>query len=144
MKRRTERLASLLKQTLGELILTKVSDPRIDPAKTSITHVDVSEDLLEAKVYISVLGSETQQRLALRALRHAAGHFQEQIGRSIRARHTPVLDFRVDEKFKKTLETYDIIQRAMAEIREKETTQDEPDPASHGQDDESAPPTESQ
>lgn len=144
MKRRTERLASLLKQTLGEMILTKVSDPRIDPAKTSITHVEVSEDLLEAKVYISVLGNESQQRLALRALRHAAGHFQEQIGRVIRTRHTPVLDFRVDEKFKKTLETYDIIQRAMAEIRDKEATSDETDPASDGQDDESAPPTESQ
>ena len=120
MNRRTERIGSLLRDVLGQLLLSKISDPRVDPALTSITHIEVAEDLLTAKVYVSVLGSESQQRNALRALRHAAGHIQELMMRQVSLRSTPVLRFELDVKFKKTLQTFGIIQQAMDEIRQKE------------------------
>jgi len=115
--RRTDRVASLIRRTLGQLLLSKLSDPRIDPGRTSITHVEVSEDLVAAKVYVSVQGTEAEQRNALRALRHAGGHLQELMMRGIRLRHTPVLEFVPDIEFKKTLETLQLIDQAMAEIR---------------------------
>jgi len=124
MTRRTERIGSLIRSTLGELLLSKLSDPRIDPARTSVTRVEVPEDLLTAKVYVSVLGTDAEQRRTLRALRHAAGHIQKLMTRRIRLRHTPVLDFALDTSFKKTLETYGIIQQAMAEIRPEDTVAD--------------------
>ena len=80
MSRRTERVGNLIRSTIGELLLSKISDPRIDPARTSITRVEVPEDLLSAKVYISVLGNETQERTTLRALRHAAGSARGRAG----------------------------------------------------------------
>ncbi len=124
MSRRTERVSSLIRNMIGQLLLTKISDPRIDPAKTSITHVEVPEDLLTAKVFISVLGKPAKQRNALRALQHASGHIQELIGRQLTLRHTPVLEFVMDETFKKTLKTLELIQQAMDEIQVKEADQD--------------------
>jgi len=124
MSRRTQRVASLIRNTIGQLLLSKISDPRIDPARTSVTRVEVSEDLAGAKVYISVVGTEAKQRLAVQALRHAAGYIQELMARQIQLRNTPLLDFQTDKKFKETLQTLAIIDEAMREIRHKEGSGD--------------------
>ena len=85
-----------------------------------MVRVDIGEDLLTAKVYVSILGTDAEQRLGLKALEHAAGYIQDLMGRQIRLRHTPILEFELDTRFKKTLETLDIIEHAMNEIRQKE------------------------
>ena len=64
MTRRTQRVGSLLRDALGRLILTELSDPRIDPARTSVIRVEVPEDLMTAKVFVSVLGDDALQRQA--------------------------------------------------------------------------------
>ena len=99
MSRRTQRVGSLMRQTLGQLLLSKLSDPRFESARTSITHVEVDEDLLRAKVFVSVIGTETEQRTAIRALQHAGGHLQELMMRQITLRHTPMLEFVLDHCF---------------------------------------------
>ena len=116
-RRRVDRVESLIRQTLGPLLLSKLSDPRIDPGRTSITHVEVSDDLLTAKVYVSIRGTDAEQRKALRALRHAGGHLQELMMRQIRLRHTPILEFVPDTEFKRTLKTLQMIDRALGESR---------------------------
>ena len=120
MKRRTERVTSLIRDTIGEIILSKISDPRIDPALVSVTRVEMPEDLMTARIFISAMGTESQQRNVLRALQHAAGRIQELMMRQISLRNTPHLEFVEDKTFKKTLETYTLIQKAMEEIRQKE------------------------
>ena len=120
MSRRTDRIASLIRDTIGQLILTKLADPRVNPALTSVTQVEVHEDLLTAKIYISVMGSEAQQRLTLQALQHASGHIQELMAREITLRNTPILSFVHDVKFKKAMETYKLINKAMDELRDKD------------------------
>ena len=120
MSRRTQRIESLLRDVIGQVILSKISDPRIDPARVSVTRVEVPEDLLTAKVFISVLGTPGDQRKTLFALRHATGRIQELMMRKITLRNTPLLSFDMDEKFKKTLETLQVIQQAMDELRHKD------------------------
>lgn len=136
MNRRTERVASLIRHTIGQLILAKLSDPRIDPARTSVTRVEVPEDLLTARVFISVMGTDAQQRSALRALKHAAGHIQDLMARQITLRNTPMLEFVEDVRFKKSLETYTAIQKAMEETRQKEEARGESAPPQDPQPDE--------
>ena len=127
-QRRAERVGSLIRDVVGQLLLSKISDPRVDPARVSITHVEMSPDLTVAKVFISVIGAPSrseaenakEQTLAVRALQHAAGRVQELMMRQISLRFTPKLDFVEDQTFKKTLQTYQIIQQAMDEIRQKE------------------------
>jgi len=120
MTRRTQRVGSLIRDTLGRLILTELSDPRIDPARTSVVRVEVPEDLLTAKVFVSVLGDDAQRRKILRALRHATGHIQELLGRRLALKHTPRLTFEFDKNFQDTLEIYRIIEDAMQEIKDKD------------------------
>ncbi len=120
MSRRTERVGNLIRNTIGQLLLSKVSDPRIDPAKTSITHVEVAEDMLSAKVFVSVIGTEAEQRRTLRGLGRGAGHMQELMMRQITLRNTPLLQFVLDKNLKKTLETLELIQKAMTEIEQKD------------------------
>ncbi len=134
-----ERVANLLRDEIGRLVLSKLSDPRIDPARTSITRVEITEDLLTAKVYVSVIGTKAKQNNALRALRHAAGHMQKLVGRKIRLRHTPVLDFELDSRFKNTLQTLQIIQQAMNEIDEKEQVVGQAEPANEPAAEEAGP-----
>lgn len=138
MSRRADRVGSLIRQILGQVLLSKLSDPRVDPARTSITRVEVPEDLLTARVYVSVMGTEAQQRTALRALRHAGGRIQELLMRQMSLRHTPVLRFELDKQFKKTLQILQLIEQAMAEIRQKELARRPDQQAGDGQ----GPPSE--
>ena len=94
MTRRTERICSTIRRT-------------------------IAEDLLVAKVYISVLGDEAAQRRTIEAMRHAAGYFQELVGRQVQLRYTPALEFHADTQFKKTLETLEVIQRVSEELARK-------------------------
>ncbi|MBL7219902.1 MAG: 30S ribosome-binding factor RbfA [Phycisphaerae bacterium] len=121
MTRRTQRVGSLLRDTLGRLILTELSDPRIDPARTSVIRVEVPEDLLTAKVFVSVLGDDALRSKTLRALRHATGHIQEILGKRLALKHTPRLTFEFDKNFQETLEIYQVIEDAMQEIRDKDS-----------------------
>jgi ribosome-binding factor A len=133
MSRRTDRVANLIRNTLGEILLSKMADPRFDPVKTSITRVEVPEDLLTARVYISVAGEEKQRNKTLAALRSASGFLQERLTRRIRLKHTPKLEFRIDEKFRKTMETLNLISEVMSEIHEKDRQRLEADGESAGE-----------
>ena len=129
MSRRTERVGKLLQQEIGRILLGDLSDPRIDTARTSITRVQVQEDLLCAKVYVSVLGSDSQQALSVKALKHAAGRIHSILRREVELRHMPVLEFVSDERFKGALKTWEVIRQAMEEIRAKEAVQTPQAPA---------------
>ncbi len=120
MNRRTERIGKLLQHKIGEILLRELSDPRIDYARTSITRVTVHEDLLEATVYVSVMGPETQGRLTLEALNHAAGRIRLLLRDSIDLRTMPALVFVTDENFKKALKTWEILREVSKEIRAKD------------------------
>ncbi len=120
MSRRTQRVGSLIRSTIAELIPAKLADPRIDPVRTTITRVEVPEDLLTAKVFVSVLGSEGKQKKTLHGLRNSAGRLQDLMMRKIKLRNTPKLEFVLDTNYKKTLETLEIIQQVSQEIREKD------------------------
>jgi ribosome-binding factor A len=136
MSRRTQRIANLVRNSLGALLLSKLSDPRVDPARTSITRVEVPEDLLTAKVFVSVMGTPAEQRKTVTALKHAAGRLQDLLARDVQLRHTPVLRFELDTQFKKTLQTLEIINQAMEEIHARQRARDEADgPESQPSDD---------
>ena len=126
MSRRTERVSNLLRELIAEALMRRIADPRVDPAKTTITRVEAAEDLLTAKVYVSVMGEPADQRRTVTALSHAAGRIQELISPGIKLRHMPLLSFHADEQFKKTMETLSLIQQAMDEIHAKEDADGSP------------------
>jgi len=133
MSRRTERIGKVIKQSVGRILRTELSDPRIDTARTSITRVEVQEDLLRAKVYVSVIGTEAEQRRTVRALNHAAGRIQLEMRRDVSLRFMPALEFLTDKQFKGALKTWQLIQQAMDELRERQRAREGPDDSEDAQ-----------
>ena len=68
-----------------------------------MTFVEVSPDMRQAKVHVSIMGSEAQQKLCLHGLQSSAGYLQSKISDRIDTRYTPRLQFVLDEGVKKSL-----------------------------------------
>lgn len=77
------------------MLQQEVKDPRI--GFVTVTGVEVTNDLSQAKVYLSVFGSEEEKENSLKAIAGAAGYLRSEIGRRIRLRHTPELLFKLDK-----------------------------------------------
>jgi len=92
--RRTSRVGESIRDALVEVFRFDLKD--IDPGMASITGVDVSPDLHLAQVYVSGL-DEAETRKMVDELRKRQGPIRSALGRRIRLRYTPELDFRFDE-----------------------------------------------
>jgi ribosome-binding factor A len=95
VSRRTERIEDLLRAEISQLILREVHDPRVRLA--TVASVDVSPDLRQARVNVSVLGDGAQREEVVQALRHARGFIRTQLAHRLRRlRVVPDLDFQLD------------------------------------------------
>ncbi|HDN67502.1 MAG: ribosome-binding factor A [Candidatus Latescibacteria bacterium 4484_181] len=112
--RRANRVADLLQLELSEIIRESVKDPRI--GFVTITGVDVSDDLQQAKVYISVLGTEKEKEESLAGLNHAAGFTRAQLAARVRLKRVPQLVFCYDN----TLDRAFKIDRLLGELETKD------------------------
>jgi ribosome-binding factor A len=92
MSDRMLRVNSTLREVLAEEI-ERMSDSRLE--MVSVTGVDTAPNLRSAVVYIDVLGPDSQEG-ALAALRGAARRLQSVIGREVRLKYTPALEFAID------------------------------------------------
>ncbi len=92
---RANRIAEQMKKELGEILTRKIKDPRV--GFVTVTDVEVTGDLQQAKVFISVLGDEHQKQDTLLGLAKAKGFIRSEIGQRIRLRKTPELLFEFDE-----------------------------------------------
>jgi ribosome-binding factor A len=95
MSLRSNRVGEQMKKELGEIISRKIKDPRI--GFVTVTDVQVTGDLQQATVYISVLGDQEQRENTLKGLAKAKGFIRSEIGHRIRLRKTPEISFEFDE-----------------------------------------------
>lgn len=95
MSIRSERVAGQLAAELGQLVASQLSDPRL-AALVTITRVQITTDLREATVYVSVMGADDERDLALKALASATGYLRREVGQRLRLRHVPILSFEAD------------------------------------------------
>jgi ribosome-binding factor A len=99
-EKRVERLNSLLKEVISDVLLRQVKNPHLPPLLT-VTEVDISRDLSHAKVHISVLGDNAAKARALDVLRSAAGFIATRASKQVVMRHFPELHFVLDESAEK-------------------------------------------
>ena len=83
-------------------ILTQVRDPRVQ--RVTVTSVEMDPDMRAATVHVSVMGSQSQQELAIRGLTSSAGFLQACVADRIETRYLPKLKFALDGGVKKSLE----------------------------------------
>jgi ribosome-binding factor A len=96
MSRRTERVNELLREELSDLIMQELRDPRLEGGLISITHVEVSPDLYNARVMVSIMNETTDAEEALKALKAAAGYLHKELVHRLDMRRVPFLEFRLD------------------------------------------------
>lgn len=94
-KNRLERVNSLLREVISDVIQKQVRNPHVT-LFVSVTSVDTSADLYHAKVYISMIGTDIQKQQVLTALQSAAGFIAVQASHQVDLRHFPTLSFRLD------------------------------------------------
>ncbi len=108
---RLARIAEVVREVAASTILFEIRDPRVKGV--TVTRSEVSADLQHAKVYVSVMGTEKQQRDAMIGLKNAAGFVQSRLADRLMTRFLPVLLFITDEGVKKSIE----VARILAEER---------------------------
>lgn len=91
---RTLRINSQLQRELSELIRTELTDPRI--GRLTITDVVVAQDVRNAKISVSQLGTDDELKQAVKALNGAAGRLRHLLVDRLRIRHVPTLHFSAD------------------------------------------------
>jgi ribosome-binding factor A len=79
----------------------------------TVTYVEVSPDMRQAKVHVSIMGDDTKQQLALRGLQSAAGFLQTKVAKRIDTRYTPRLVFVLDLGVKRSIEISQILQEVL-------------------------------
>jgi ribosome-binding factor A len=101
MRRRTERLAELIRRELGRILSGGLGDPRI--GFVTLTHVEVSPDLTLAKIYLSVMDSEAKERTTLQGLNSAKRRIRGELGDVLQLRRMPELAFFADHGVKRSI-----------------------------------------
>jgi ribosome-binding factor A len=94
--RRADRVAEAIRTEVATFLAEGVKDPRVK-AFVTVTGVDVTRDLRQARVYVSLMGDAADRDSTLDGLQHLAPHLRSLIGKSLRLRAAPELEFRVDE-----------------------------------------------
>jgi len=105
------RVGEQIRAELTELIAREVHDPGI--GFLTLTRVDVTSDLQLARVYYTTMGAEHARRESGRALERARPFLRRQLGRRLRLRHVPDLQFFFDE----SIERHDRIERILQELQ---------------------------
>jgi ribosome-binding factor A len=110
---RPGRIGEELRQQLSELIVREVADPGI--GLMTITHVKVTPDLQIARVYYTLMGDEKARRETQKALQRATPFLRRHIGRTLRLKRVPELEFFFDESVQRGDRIEQILQQLNAE-----------------------------
>ena len=91
---RMEKVQELMKQEISKILLQDVKDPRI--GFVTVTDVHCSPDLRNARVFVSLMGSEEQMKDCWKGLKSCSGYIRRELGSRVRLRYTPELTFALD------------------------------------------------
>jgi len=118
MAYRIERVNSLIRQEISELLRRQVKDPRLDNL-VAVTDVSTSPDLRYAKIFVSRIGSEEEKQEILSVLAAASGFFRNELAKRLRLRHIPELSFQWDD----SIERGDYLLKLIDEVSSDSSTE---------------------
>ncbi len=125
-KKRIERLNSLLKEVISEVVKKDVRNPHVANLVT-ITRVEISNDIKHAKVYISVIGTPQEKNDTVDALESAAGFIAVSASKKVVLRYFPVLTFKLDTSVDKHLKIDEILSKIHEEQKTRKVGNDDTD-----------------
>lgn len=119
--RRQEKVARVIREVVSDAITHHLSDPRIT-GFISVTRVELTPDLRNADVYLSIFAAEESARnRTFAAIKHARSRIQAFVADALESKFCPVLHFHIDEQFRKTLDVMRLIDEVAGERREQDS-----------------------
>ncbi len=105
-ERRLQRLNRTIMKELGDIILKKVKDPRLN-SMVSVISAEITPDLHHVHVILSIYGEKEINNLkSLQAIQHASGYIASLLGDALRLKHTPELHFQKSDSLEKGSDIY--------------------------------------
>ena len=114
MARRIERINSLIRQEISDMLLKDLKDPRLDNF-ISVLRVDTAADLSIAKVYVSLYGPEENKKESMAALNSASRFIRNELMKRIRIRTIPDVLFQEDNSIAKGAQVLELINEIQKE-----------------------------
>jgi ribosome-binding factor A len=118
---RSDRVAAAMREEIATFLANDVKDPRIMGLVT-VTAVEITRDLRHAKVFVSVLGSDSQRAATFEGLNNVASHLRGRVGRALRLRVAPEIEFRNDESVAHAAH----IEQLLAQVRRDQPSETSP------------------
>jgi len=115
--RRQLKAAEAIREVIATSVLTDIRDPRV--REVTVIAVDISPDMREAKVSVSVMGDDAQKQLSIRGLQNSAGFLQSKIANRLDTKYTPRLSFELDRGQENVATVNEILERIRAEQESK-------------------------
>ncbi len=100
-----------------------LEDPRV--GSVTVTEVKVSQDLRNAKIYVSILGTKEEAAESLEALKHAAGFIRRMLGAVMRIKYTPELQFVYDDTDEKATRIEELLKEEVVKAQERERNEEQ-------------------
>jgi ribosome-binding factor A len=123
-----------MREEIATCLANDVKDPRIMGLVT-VTGVEITRDLRHAKVFVSVLGSDSQRAATFEGLANVAPHLRGRVGRALRLRAAPEIEFRNDESVAHAARIEQLLAQVRGEDAPAATDVPLPAPGDEGRDD---------
>ena len=114
MKRRIERLNSVMQQEISDLLREQINDPRLTTL-ISITRVSISSDLRNAKIFVSALGDKVNKDEILEGFTAATGFLRSQLANRLQLKYMPELGFQFDDSIERGAKVLKLIDQVASE-----------------------------
>lgn len=117
--RRVERVASLIRREISELLIGGIKDERVNQGMVSVTTVEVAGDLQHCKIFVSVFGSDADKEQAMAGLSSASAFVKGELSRRLKMRRTPEVVFVLDRGIERGTTVLGLLNRLEDERQEK-------------------------
>ncbi|HTA76834.1 MAG TPA: 30S ribosome-binding factor RbfA [bacterium] len=119
--KRADRVSEAIKREVSVLLTQGIKDPGVH--FVTVTLVDVAEDLRNAIIYVSVLGTEQDAEETMKGLERAKGYVRKELGARLQLRYTPEIHFKRDDSLDNSLKIRNILNELKSEEKPKNEEQ---------------------
>lgn len=109
MGHRSSRVAEAFREEIMDIIQTDLKDPRI--GFVTVTHVEVSADIRHAVFFLTIMGDTKQREETVAGLEQAKGHIRNELGKRVRLKFLPEIDFKIDTTIDQSLKISEILKK---------------------------------
>ena len=117
--RRVERVASMIRREISEMLVGDIKDERVNLGMVSVTNVEVAGDLQHCKIFVSIFGSEEDRSEAMAGLKSASPFVKGELSRRLKMRRTPDLLFVLDRGLERGTNVLGLLNKLEEERQEK-------------------------